>query len=188
MFTHMGNWEWLARVQELVAPDVLVAKVYRKLKNDKMDAVAMQLRQHWGGVYVDKKRVLREVVRYRTEKQKILWGLNSDQKPRPEVTRTWVTFLHQETGFVDGAEVLATKFDYPVFFSHVTRIQRGYYRSELSQIAADPKALQEGDITRAYAQALRHSARSTSDCRSAPPGAAFSPDPPDSSLRSSARP
>ena len=124
-----------------------------------MDDAIMQLRTKWGGIYVDKQRVLREVVRFKAAKQKVLWGLNSDQKPRPEVTRTWVTFLNQETGFVDGAEVIGTKFDYPVFFSHVTRVKRGYYRADASVLAAHPKELKEGDITRAYAAALEKNIR-----------------------------
>ena len=154
MFTHMGNWEWLASVGQHVAPDVTVAKVYRKLKNKRMDDAIMQLRTIWGGIYVDKQRVLREVVRFKAEKKKVLWGLNSDQKPRPEVTRTWLIFLNQETGFVDGAEVIGTKFNYPVFFSHVIRVKRGYYRAEASVLAAHPQELPQGEITRRYAAAL----------------------------------
>ena len=154
MFTHMGNWEWLASVQQWVSPDVLVAKVYRKLKNGRMDRLMMRLREHWGGVYVEKQRVLREMVRFRAEKQKVLLGLNSDQKPRPEVTRTWLTFLNQDTGFVDGGEVLATKFGYPVFYAHMVRLKRGYYRSTARLITANPKDLPQGEITKRYAHAL----------------------------------
>ena len=163
MFTHMGNWEWLASVQQWVEPDVIVAKVYRKLKNKKMDDLIMALRANWGGIYVEKQRVLRDVVRFKAENKKVLWGLNSDQKPRPEVTRTWVTFLNQETGFVDGGEVIATKFGYPVFYPHVIRVKRGYYRVETSVLAANPKELNPGDITRAYAAALEQNIKDQPD-------------------------
>ena len=55
-------------------------------------------------------------------------GLLSDQKPRPEVTRTWTTFLNQETGFLDGGEVLGKKFGYPVFdiFHDITLLRFGH--------------------------------------------------------------
>ena len=154
MFTHMGNWEWLASVQQWVSPDVTVAKVYRKLNNRRIDALMMRLREHWGGVYIEKQRVLREMVRFRAEKRKILLGLNSDQKPRPEVTRTWLTFLNQDTGFVDGGEVLATKFNYPVFYGHVLRVSRGYYKGDVRVLAANPQQLPQGEITRRYAHEL----------------------------------
>ena len=154
MFTHMGNWEWLASVQQWVSPDVTVAKVYRKLNNRRIDALMMRLREHWGGVYIEKQRVLREMVRFRAEKRKILLGLNSDQKPRPEVTRTWLTFLHQETGFLDGAEVLGKKFGYPVFYLYITRKQRGYYHVDMRTLSATPKDSAEGEITTAYARVL----------------------------------
>lgn len=154
MFTHMGNWEWLAAVGDLVDPDVTVAKVYRKLKNKRVDDLMMSLRTKWKGIYVEKQRVLREMVRLKNEKKPVLWGLNSDQKPRPEVTRTWLTFLNQETGFVDGGEVLAAKFNYPVFYGKVLRVKRGYYTVELKLLAANPQELPLGEITRRYAQEL----------------------------------
>ena len=107
-----------------------------------------------GGACVEKQRILREMVRYRAEKQPVTIGLLSDQKPRPEVTRTWVTFLHQETGFLDGGEVLGKKFGYPVFYLYVTRTQRGYYHVEMKTVSANPKETAEGEITTAYARVL----------------------------------
>ena len=154
MFTHMGNWEWLASVQLWVRPDTLVVKVYRKLKDQKFDRLMLDLRKPWGGLYVEKQRILREMIRLRSDKQKVLLGLNSDQKPRPEVTRTWLTFLNQETGFVDGGEVMAKKFNYPVFYSYVTRDKRGHYISDLRVISDHPQTTQEGEITTAYARLL----------------------------------
>ena len=94
------------------------------------------------------------MVRYRAEKKPIIVGLISDQKPRPEVTRTWTTFLHQETGFLDGGEVLGKKFGYPVFFLVISREQRGFYRARMQTLAATPKETAEGEITLAYARAL----------------------------------
>jgi len=81
-------------------------------------------------------------------------GLLSDQKPRPEVTRTWTEFLHQETGFLDGGEVLGKKFGYPVVYLYIRRVRRGYYDVDLRVLAANPKQTGEGEITRAYARIL----------------------------------
>ena len=154
MLAHFGNWEWMASVQQWVSPGVTELNVYRKLKSASMDALMLDIRSKRGGACVEKQRILRELVRYRAEKRPVTVGLLSDQKPRPEVTRTWTTFLHQETGFLDGAEVLGKKFGYPVFYLYITRTERGYYHADMKTIAADSKNTAEGEITEAYARIL----------------------------------
>ena len=154
MLAHFGNWEWMASIQQWTSPGVKELNVYRRLKNQGMDRLMLAIRAKRGGACVEKQRILREMVRYRAEKQPVTVGLLSDQKPRPEVTRTWTTFLHQETGFLDGGEVLGRKFGYPVFYLYITRPSRGHYRVQMKTLAADPKATQEGEITLAYARIL----------------------------------
>ena len=154
MLGHMGNWEWLASIQQWVSPGVKELNVYRKLKSEAMDKTMLMLRAKRGGACVEKQRILREMVRYRAEKQPVTIGLLSDQKPRPEVTRTWVDFLHQQTGFLDGGEVLGKKFGYPVFYLYVTRTQRGYYHVDMKTVSANPKESSDGEITTTYARML----------------------------------
>lgn len=151
---HMGNWEWMATMQNWVSPGVKELNVYRQLKNPRIDRLMLAIREQRGGACVEKQRILRELVRYRAEKQPVIVGLICDQKPRPEVTHRWVDFLHQETGFLDGGEVLARKFGYPVFYVYITRTARGHYKGQIRILAADPKNTAEGEITAAYAKAL----------------------------------
>lgn len=154
MLAHFGNWEWMASIQQWLTEGVKELNVYRQLKNKSMDRLMLALRAKRGGTCVEKQRILREMIRYRAEKQPVTIGLLSDQKPRPEVTRTWVNFLHQETGFLDGGEVLGKKFGYPVFYLHITRTARGYYHVDMRTLAAKPQQTAEGEITKAYAHVL----------------------------------
>lgn len=154
MLAHFGNWEWMASIQQWVSEGVKELNVYRRLKNKGMDRLMLAIRAKRGGACVEKQRILREMVRYRAEKQPVTIGLLSDQKPRPEVTRTWVKFLNQETGFLDGGEVLGKKFGYPVFYLYITRTARGYYLVDMRTLAANPQETEEGEITKAYARAL----------------------------------
>ena len=154
MLAHLGNWEWMASVQQWVSPEVTELNVYRQLKNKSMDRLMLAVRAKRGGACVEKQRILREMIKYRAEKKPVTIGLICDQKPRPEVTRTWNTFLHQETGWLDGGEMLGKKFGYPVFYAYITRTNRGYYRTQLKTLSAEPKNTEEGEITKAYAQLL----------------------------------
>lgn len=154
MLAHMGNWEWMASVQQWVSPGVTEVNVYRRLKNEIMDALMLSIRGQRGGVCVEKQRILREMVRYRSEGKPITVGLLSDQKVRPELTRVWATFMQQEVGFLEGGEVLGKKFGYPVFYAHITSDRRGHYHSDMRVLSANPKNTQDGEITKAYAAAL----------------------------------
>ena len=154
MLAHFGNWEWMASIQQWISPGVTELNVYRRLNSEAMDALMLDIRSKRGGACVEKQRILREMVRYRAEKKPVTIGLLSDQKPRPEVTRTWTTFLHQETGFLDGGEVLGKKFGYPVFYLYITQEKKGYYKVDMKVLAADPKNTAEGEITEAYARIL----------------------------------
>ena len=154
MLAHYGNWEWMASVQQWVSPGVTEMNIYRRQKNRAIDTLMLAIRGKRGGVCVEKQRILREMVRYRAEKKVFTVGLLSDQKPRPEVTRTWTTFLGLETGFLDGGEVLGKKFGIPVFYAHIRREKRGYYRVQMIPLCTTPKESAEGEITKAYARAL----------------------------------
>ncbi len=154
MLAHVGCWEWMSSCQQWFSPEVLELNVYRKAKNERTDRDLLEIRKKRGGAYVEKQRVLREMIRYRAEKQAIVLGLIADQKPRPEVTRTWVKFLHQEIGFLDGGEEMAKKFGYPVFALTVKRPARGYYQCRFECISLDPKNTDQGEITTAYARNL----------------------------------
>ena len=154
MTSHLCNWEWMASVQQWLSPGVKELNIYRRLKNKGMDRLMLAIRAKRGGECVEKTRVLREMIRYRAEQQPVTIGMLSDQKPRPEVTRTVTTFLNQPTGWLDGSEILARKFGYPVFYLYVTRTQRGFYRVQMKTLSAEPKSTAEGEITKAYAAVL----------------------------------
>ena len=95
----------------------------------------------------------------RREGKKVLYGFICDQKPRPQVTRCWTTFLHQDTGFLDGSEVLAKKFGYPVIYLHITRPRRGYYLARFELITDHPAQEPENAITLRYAELLEQNIR-----------------------------
>lgn len=154
MLAHMGNWEWMASFQQWLKNGITEVNVYRTLKNKRMDRLMLAIRAKRGGVCVEKQRILREMVRYRTAQKNIAVGLLSDQKTRPEVTKTWVTFMGQAVGFLEGGEVLSKKFNYPVFYAHMTRTSRGYYQCTFRVLSANPTQTQEGEITAAYARSL----------------------------------
>lgn len=153
---HLGNWEWTADMaKRYTDPDILHYNVYRKLKSESSDKAMLALRAKRGGSgCIEKNQLLRRMVALRHEGKPVSIGLISDQKPSPRNAHIWTVFLHQDTAFLDGAEVLARKFGYAVVYMYVTSPQRGYYQGHCEVITTDPKNTADGEITLAFAQKL----------------------------------
>jgi len=64
-------------------------------------------------------------------------------------------FLNQDTPVLTGTEVLARKFEYPVYYGEITRIKRGYYKCEFIPVSLEPTQTQEFEITEKYMQLLQ---------------------------------
>ena len=156
MLAHLGNWEWFTDYhrQYLEPAGMIQANVYRKQANKTVDKLMGILRSKHGGVLIDKQKILRQMITLRNEGKKIVYGLICDQKPRPEVARYWCDFLHHDTGFLDGGEVLSKKFGYPVLYAHIHSPKRGYYVVRFEVLAEHPKETAENEITALYAKRL----------------------------------
>lgn len=155
MLGHMGNWDWLAEIEREVSPSgVTECNIYRKQRSKFFDRLVLDIRASRGGICVEKQQLLRAMIQHRQEGTPHTYGLISDQKPQPRYTRLWTEFLHQETGFLDGGEMLAKKFDYPIYYVHITRPKRGYYEARLLPITKEPKTMAENAITEQFARML----------------------------------
>lgn len=157
---HMCNWEWIADVGKQFANKSMVEyNVYRKQKNEKADKAMLLLRSKRGGECVEKSVLLRKLVQLRHADHPFVIGLIADQKPSPRNANTWTTFLHQDTAFLDGGEVLSRKFDLGVVYANITSPKRGYYRIHFEVITDNVYLMSENEITFAYARMLEANIR-----------------------------
>jgi KDO2-lipid IV(A) lauroyltransferase len=157
---HMCNWEWIADVGKQFADKSIVEhNVYRRQKNARADRAMLQLRAKRGGECVEKNQLLRKLVQLRHADYPFVIGLIADQKPSPRNAHVWTTFLHQDTAFLDGGEVLARKFDLGVVYAHITSPKRGYYRIHFELITDQPNAMADNEITLTYARLIEANIR-----------------------------
>lgn len=153
---HFGNWEWTADfAKRYTDPSIMHFNVYRRLKNESSDKAMLALRAKRGGEgCIEKNLLLRRLVALRHEGRPISIGLISDQKPSPHSAHIWTTFLHQDTAFLNGGEMLARKFGYSVVYVHTKCLRRGYYEAQCHVITDAPQTTEEGEITLAFARLL----------------------------------
>ena len=152
---HICNWEWIADLSKRFSNASMIEyNVYRQLKSTSADKMMLELRGKRGGEYVEKNQLLRKLVVLRHSEHPYLIGMVADQKPSKRSSYIWTQFLHQETAFLDGSEVLAQKFGFSAVYARIESIKRGYYSIRFEVITDTPDTMQPGEMTKKYATLL----------------------------------
>lgn len=155
---HISNWEWL--LHPLNLSGIPMDIVYQKLSSPLFDKLTLFIRSRFTITpLIEKQDTLRKTVDRKDVTRALVLG--SDQSPQNWKTAYWTTFLNQDSGFFTGTERIARKYDYPVIFSEMRRIRRGYYEIEFTEIAHPNEydKLPMGEITERFVRILDKSIR-----------------------------
>ncbi|MDR0987857.1 MAG: lysophospholipid acyltransferase family protein [Prevotellaceae bacterium] len=159
LIPHYANFEWIIGMGSIMHAGDIPVQVYKPLHNRYFDRLFRHIRARFGGYNVPKHSTARELVRLRAEGKRMAIGLITDQSPNLNEAHYWTTFLHQETGFMDGGERIAKLMDLPVFYCDLQRVKRGYCKVTFDLITDTPKQTSDGFITQQFASRLEQTIR-----------------------------
>jgi KDO2-lipid IV(A) lauroyltransferase len=148
---HICNWEWGSLSAGLQTPYHILG-FYKKLKNPYVDRFLRWSRSRFGTTLASIKETSLSF-----ERQKgtpTLFLMAADQRPTKLEFAHWVDFLGRKTAFLHGPEKHARLNDYPIIFTDIERVNRGYYEMTLSILAKKPDQIPGGEITKRYASEL----------------------------------
>jgi KDO2-lipid IV(A) lauroyltransferase len=148
---HYNNWEFYSLSLPKLTP-YSVYSIYQPLKNTFYDKILYKSRTRDGMKLISTRNIIPFFSQPSDENRMVV--IVNDQSPSNLASAHWNLFLNQETGWNNGAEKLARKYDYCVLFGHSKKIKRGYYEVEFSLIAENPIDLKEGEITDIYSTLL----------------------------------
>ncbi len=154
MTSHYCNWEVCALLNTYLPDDKPVYQIYKKLKNKNFDSLMLKLRSRYGGINVEKNLLTRTLIELKNSGKQFCVGMISDQSPRKSSNKVLVNFLNRETWFFSGTEILAQKFDMPVYYAKISRKKRGSYICEFIPVCTDTQNSSEGEITKKFAALL----------------------------------
>jgi len=80
--------------------------------------------------------------------------LVADQKPSRPQHAYWINFFGRPTPFLKAPEKSARYSNIPVFFAHIKKDKRGYYKGYAELASENPKELPPTELTKKYAQFL----------------------------------
>jgi KDO2-lipid IV(A) lauroyltransferase len=147
---HHCNWEWMVLRLSLELGPRLMA-LYKPLTNKRADAFFKRMRSRFGARLIPAKSVLQELARFR-EAGAI--GLVADQVPKTSPEKHWLEFLHQDTAFYMGPELMARALRTQVICVRMHRSGRGRYALELTALNEPGEKLPSGTLTERYARHL----------------------------------
>ena len=155
MAAHFGNWEYYPMWGRVDKEGSFLA-VYHPLRSDIFEHFYRRMRSKLSPnvEIVPMKNTVRRYVTKRKNGEPAVLGLISDQSPLMRADSKWIDFLNQKTLFVEGGERIAMKFGLPVYFVDSERIEYGRYRIRFVEIYDGKEQVEEGVITRRYAEKL----------------------------------
>lgn len=138
MTPHSGNWEWLllACSYLLVKSGFGVDAVYKPLSSKFFDRLMIKIRSRFGADPTPMNQVLRNIIKRKNEARVI--AMVADQRPLPHESNYWTSFLYRETPFFVGSERIAHKVKFPVVYTSIRRVKRGYYEVSFQELADPP--------------------------------------------------
>ena len=153
---HYANWEWGVSM----AYDHNCVAFYKPIKNYYTDRYIRRNRSRHHFELASVTKPVPTFLKYRD--QATFYFLIADKqnvKKRHLKRVMWLPFLGQKSPFLLGPEKYARSFNYPVFYSKITRVGRGRYQNQLIELCTDPSALDEGELTRRWVAILEEQVR-----------------------------
>jgi Kdo2-lipid IVA lauroyltransferase/acyltransferase len=153
---HYGNWEWAGNTFCICCKHQLYV-IYHPLSNKYFNHLAYRMRTRFGTRLIPMKDTLRDMLKNRNTLTTT--AFIADQSPMPEQAY-WMNFLNQDTPVFLGIEKIALKIRYPIVYTSVKRVKRGYYRVFAEKIELPLTLQKTGTITEIHTRRLETDIRS----------------------------
>lgn len=153
---HYGNWEWLFYLKKVTK--VLSWAAYTPLSNPIFDKLMVANRERYGFKVVPSREASGTIAQYNKNGTQFVNCLMSDQSPRADYKYRAV-FLGKDVPFFMGPEAYAKKYDLPIFYGRIKKVDRSKYTAEFIPITLKPKETEEGWITAEYIRLMEEDIR-----------------------------
>lgn len=152
-FAHRGNFEIGSQFLGLYL-NKLVYGAYKPFKTKWVEWLWYKIRNRFMTRAVAVKQIVKTI--FENADKGIIYGFLNDQSPTLGDNHAWFNFFGHETIFFTGPEMIARKFNNPVFFADMTRIKFGKYEGRLKLLSEFPAKLKPNELTAMYVSELEN--------------------------------
>jgi KDO2-lipid IV(A) lauroyltransferase len=146
---HQCNWEWMLLGLSLELGYPLDA-AYKPLVDSWAEREMKKLRSRFGCRLIPAKEILADIIKRGKVTRAI--AMVADQEPTTSEHKHWTRFLNRDTAFYMGPEQISRATRFPVFFTEMRRLKRGYYEISFKPLSTPEEKLQPGELTERYAR------------------------------------
>ena len=155
---HYCNWEWVSSVPLYLHGYGKAAQIYHPLENKGSDKFFQRLRTRFKAENISMLDILPTLIKWKREGIPSVTGYIADQAPGMNV-HLFVDFLNHETNAYTGPERISRFLDAEVFFLHISRPKRGYYKARLIPITDKIKQMPVFEPSKEYFRLLEENIR-----------------------------
>ena len=131
---HLCNWEWQLMAYTVLL-DTPIGAVYKPLASKFSENLMQMIRSNFGGYVVPMEKTMREILVRHKRGEVFTFGMVADQSPPGyDKKQIWLDFFGKESAFFAGPEKITEYMNYPVIFSKIKRVKRGYYEITIIDI------------------------------------------------------
>ena len=145
MGSHYCTWEWCFIMDRVTR--FKINAIYKKIANPYFDRWAKKIRSKYDCEMITTKESYRKIAEQSKEKKLHLYGFASDQSPSKKKASYWNKFLNITVPIHIGAEIIAKKYNMPMFFMDVIKVNRGFYEATFKEITYNPKNFRNFKLT-----------------------------------------
>jgi len=146
---HQCNWEWMLLGLSLEIGYPLDA-AYKPLVDSWAEREMKKLRSRFGCRLIPAKELLADIIKRGKVTRAI--AMVADQEPTTSEHKHWTRFLNRDTAFYMGPEQISRATRFPVFFTEMRRLKRGYYEISFKPLSTPEEKLPPGELTERYAR------------------------------------
>jgi Kdo2-lipid IVA lauroyltransferase/acyltransferase len=151
---HNFNWEY-ANLAVSAITSYKMLMVYLPVKNKIFERLMLKIRSQSGNHLLPATDMRNAMMPFRSSQY--LLALIADQVPGDVSKAYWLNFFGKPTPFMRGPERGAAAGNLAVFFAHIYKIKRGYYKLDYELCTENAAELPKGEITRRYVKYLERS-------------------------------
>ncbi|WP_281615809.1 lysophospholipid acyltransferase family protein [Flammeovirga sp. SubArs3] len=149
---HLGNWEWCTFLPLFL--DHKVTAFYQPLSNKYFDELMKLIRSRLGVLCIPSQNGYKTLLKLKAEKKLTFNLIIGDQSPSHKSSRYWTHFLHRETAFLMGADVISNKNNCAVIYPQCIKVKRGVYETQFIVLDESPRESQRHSVIEKYSKAL----------------------------------
>lgn len=131
---HLGNWEWIQEIGKRVSNPTEFGFVYHKMKTGIADEVMIRIRSRYSMLQIPQANAVRTMIDLKRKNNTYMVGFIADQRPMTLVNQHWIEFLHQDTNYMVGPEVIGKHVEAKLVYLSFIRTSRGNYLMKITDM------------------------------------------------------